>query len=76
MPPKPVNVLIDRFFYTLLIFGVNRPKMKKQIFKALAKLNKKVFPSYSKKGLDLQKASKVQMAIIGWKLWVTKNSLS
>ncbi|WP_108171232.1 SsrA-binding protein [Christiangramia gaetbulicola] len=50
--------------------------MKKQIFKALAKLNKKVFPSYSKKGLDLQKASKVQMAIIGWKLWVTKNSLS
>ena len=49
--------------------------MKKKIFKALAKLNKKVLPSYSKKQLDLQKASKVQMAIIGWKLWVTKNSL-
>ncbi|SDR70893.1 hypothetical protein [Christiangramia echinicola] len=49
--------------------------MKKQIFKALAKLNQKILPSYSKKGLDLQKASKVQMAIIGWKLWVTKNSL-
>lgn len=49
--------------------------MKKKIFKALAKLNKKIFPSYSKKGLDLQKASKLQMAIIGWKLWVTKNSL-
>lgn len=49
--------------------------MKKQIFKALAKLNKKLLPSYSKKQLDLRKASKLQMAIIGWKLWVTKNSL-
>ncbi|MUP44251.1 SsrA-binding protein [Gramella sp. BOM4] len=49
--------------------------MKKQIFKTLAKLNKKLLPSYSKKQLDLRKASKVQMAIIGWKLWVTKNSL-
>lgn len=58
------------------IFDCKPAKMKKQIFKALAKLNKKIFPSYSKKGLDLQKASKVQMAIIGWKLWVTKNSLS
>lgn len=49
--------------------------MKKSIFKALAKLNKKILPSYSKQELDLRKASKVQMAIIGWKLWVTKNSL-
>ncbi|SDS05380.1 SsrA-binding protein [Gramella sp. MAR_2010_147] len=49
--------------------------MKKQIFKAIARLNKKILPSYSKKGLDLQKASKLQMALIGWKLWVTKNSL-
>jgi len=49
--------------------------MKKQIFKALSKLNKKVLPSYTEKELDLRKASKLQMAIIGWKLWVTKNSL-
>ncbi|AVR45671.1 SsrA-binding protein [Christiangramia fulva] len=49
--------------------------MKKKIFQALAKFNKKVLPSYSKKQLDLSKASKLQMAIIGWKLWVTKNSL-
>ncbi|MFD1095157.1 SsrA-binding protein [Salegentibacter chungangensis] len=49
--------------------------MKKKFFKFLSRLNKKVLPSYSKKGLDLQKASKVQMAIIGWKLWVTKNAL-
>ena len=50
--------------------------MKKKIFKLLAKLNKKVLPSYSKKRLDLAKASKIQMAIIGWKLWVTKRSLN
>jgi hypothetical protein len=49
--------------------------MKKQIFKALARLNKKLLPSYSKKRLDLQKASKLQMAVIGWRLWVTKNAL-
>ncbi len=49
--------------------------MKKKLFKALAKFNKAILPSYSKKLLDLQKASKLQMAIIGWKLWVTKNSL-
>jgi hypothetical protein len=49
--------------------------MKKKFFKALAKMNKKVFPSYSRQQLDLQKASNVQKAIIGWKLWVTKNSL-
>ncbi|MGB7786331.1 MAG: SsrA-binding protein [Salinimicrobium sp.] len=49
--------------------------MKKAIFKTLAKLNKKLLPSYSKRQLDLAKASKFQMAIIGWKFWVTKNSL-
>ncbi|WBL21470.1 MULTISPECIES: SsrA-binding protein [unclassified Zunongwangia] len=49
--------------------------MKKKFFKSLAKLNKKVLPSYSKKELDLAKATKLQMAIIGWKTWVTKNSL-
>ncbi|TBW26533.1 SsrA-binding protein [Gramella sp. KN1008] len=49
--------------------------MKKKFFKLLARANKKLLPSYSKKRLDLQKASKLQMAIIGWKLWVTKNSL-
>lgn len=49
--------------------------MKKRIFKALARFNKAVLPSYSKKRMDLRKANKLQMAIIGWKLWVTKNSL-
>ncbi|MAM19345.1 MAG: SsrA-binding protein [Bacteroidota bacterium] len=49
--------------------------MKKKIFQALSRFNKKVLPSYSKQRLDLQKASKLQMAIIGWKLWVTKNAI-
>ncbi len=49
--------------------------MKKQIFKMLSKFNKKVLPSLTKKEVDLQKASNFQKAILGWKLWVTKNSL-
>jgi len=52
-----------------------RFKMKKQIFKVIAKLNKLLFPSYSKKQLDLSKAKKLQLAIIGWRYFVTKNAL-
>jgi len=44
-------------------------------YKILAKINKAVLPSYSKKDLDLGKASKLQMAIIGWRYYVTKNAL-
>jgi len=50
--------------------------MKQQMFKVLAKINKAVLPSYSKKQLDLTKATKLQMAIFGWKLYVTKNALN
>ena len=49
--------------------------MKKQFFKALAKFNKAVLPSLTKKEGDLSKASKLQMALFGYKLWVTKNAL-
>ncbi len=49
--------------------------MKKRFFKLLARFNKKVLPSYSKKQLDLAKATNIQKAIIGWKLWVTKRAL-
>ncbi|MEO9954919.1 MULTISPECIES: SsrA-binding protein [Nonlabens] len=49
--------------------------MKKDVFKILARLNKAVLPSFTKKRLDLAKASKLQMAIFGYKLWVTKNAL-
>ncbi|MBT8254334.1 MAG: SsrA-binding protein [Flavobacteriaceae bacterium] len=49
--------------------------MSKQVFKILAKINKVILPSYSKKQLDLAKASKLQMAIIGWRWFVTRNAL-
>jgi hypothetical protein len=49
--------------------------MKRLIFKFLAKANKVILPSYSKRQLDLAKASKLQMAIIGWRWYVTKNAL-
>ena len=49
--------------------------MKKKAFKILAKINKVILPSYTKKRLDLSKATKIQMAIFGWKLYVTKNAL-
>ncbi|MBA6155640.1 SsrA-binding protein [Tenacibaculum sp. S7007] len=49
--------------------------MKKQLFKVLAKLNKTLLPSFTKKELDISKASKFQLAIIGWRAFVTINSL-
>ncbi len=49
--------------------------MKKKVFKFLAKVNKVVLPSYSKKQLDLTQATKLQMAVIGWRWFVTKNAL-
>jgi hypothetical protein len=49
--------------------------MKKEVFKLLAKLNKSILPSYTKRQLDLSKATKLQMAIIGWRWFVTKNAL-
>lgn len=49
--------------------------MKKHFFKLLAKLNKALLPSFTKKKLDITKASKFQLAIIGWKAYITMNSL-
>lgn len=49
--------------------------MKTKIFKILAKINKLVLPSYTKRGLDISKATKLQLAIIGWRAFVTQNSL-
>ncbi|QMU65583.1 MAG: SsrA-binding protein [Flavobacteriaceae bacterium] len=49
--------------------------MKKVAFKILTKVNKMILPSYTKKQLDITKASKLQMAVIGWRAYVTLNSL-
>ncbi len=50
--------------------------MKKSFFKFLAKVNKLILPSFTKKRLDLAKASKLQLAIIGWRYFVTTNAIS
>ncbi|WP_179352798.1 SsrA-binding protein [Winogradskyella vidalii] len=49
--------------------------MKKSFFKLIAKINKAILPSYSKQQLDLSKATKLQLAIVGWRVYVTKNAI-
>jgi hypothetical protein len=50
--------------------------MNQSFFKFLAKMNKAILPSYTKRRLDLAKATKVQLAIIGWRTYVTKKALA
>ena len=47
----------------------------KAFFKTLARINKLVLPSLTKKRVDLSKATKLQMALFGWRLYVTKKAL-
>ena len=49
--------------------------MKKSFYRILARLNKIIFPSFTKRRLNLAKATKIQLAIIGWRSFVTLNSL-
>ena len=49
--------------------------MNNLFFKLLAKLNKMLLPSYTKQRLDLAKASKFQLAIFGWRVYITKRAL-
>ncbi|MDN3707573.1 SsrA-binding protein [Myroides ceti] len=49
--------------------------MKKAFFKSLAKINHLILPNYTKKQLDLSKATKLQKALVAWKYYVTINSL-
>tara|TARA_R110002050_G_scaffold185737_2_gene319839 strand:- start:500 stop:652 length:153 start_codon:yes stop_codon:yes gene_type:complete len=49
--------------------------LNKVIYKLLAKLNKALLPSYSKQRLDLSKANKFQMALIGWRYFITTKAL-
>jgi len=50
--------------------------MQQQLFTILAKLNKLILPSFTKKRLDLSEATKFQLLIFGWRLYVTKRALS
>jgi len=45
------------------------------MYKTLAKLNKLLLPSFTKRRLDLAKAKKWQLALIGWRYYVTKRAL-
>jgi len=45
------------------------------MYQLLARINKMVLPSFTKRRLDLAKANKWQMAIIGWRYFVTKKAL-
>jgi len=45
------------------------------MFKILAQLNKLLLPSFTKQRLDVAKAKKWQLALIGWRYYVTKRAL-
>ena len=45
------------------------------MYKLLAKLNKLLLPSFTKQQLDLSKAKKWQMAIIGYRYYITTRAL-
>ena len=45
------------------------------IYKIIAKLNKLLLPSFTKQQLDITKAKKWQMALIGWRYYITKRAL-
>jgi hypothetical protein len=49
--------------------------VKQTFFKGIASINKLLLPSFTKQGLDLAKASKTQLAIIGWRYFVTTKAL-
>ena len=46
-----------------------------QMFKILAQLNKLLLPSFTKKRLDLAHAKKWQLALVGWRYYVTTRAL-
>tara|TARA_R110002124_G_scaffold209893_5_gene376414 strand:+ start:484 stop:624 length:141 start_codon:yes stop_codon:yes gene_type:complete len=46
------------------------------MFKILAYLNRLLLPSFTKQGLDLSKAKKWQMAIIGYRYYVTSRAVN
>lgn len=47
--------------------------MRKVIFRTLARVNKLVMPSYSKR--DINQLSKLDKALVAYRYWVTMNAL-
>jgi len=50
--------------------------MKLIFFKIIAKLNKILLPSLSKKRIDLTKINLIEKAVLGWKLYITKKVIN
>ncbi len=48
---------------------------KKHLFKILAKINKLILPSLSKRRVNVYKLNKRQKLLLAYRYWVTKNSL-
>jgi hypothetical protein len=45
------------------------------MFKILAKINRLLLPSFTKRRLDVAKAKKWQLALIAWRYYVTSRAL-
>ncbi|WP_309641025.1 SsrA-binding protein [Flavobacterium sp.] len=45
------------------------------MFKVLAKINRILLPSFTKQRLDITKAKKWQLVLIGWRYYVTIRAL-
>jgi hypothetical protein len=45
------------------------------MYKILAQINKIILPSFTKQRLDLAKAKKWQMILVGYRYYVTKRAL-
>jgi hypothetical protein len=45
------------------------------MYKILAQINKIIMPSFTKQRLDLAKAKKWQMILVGYRYYVTKRAL-
>jgi hypothetical protein len=45
------------------------------MFRFLARLNKLILPSLTRRHTDMAKAKKWQLALIAWRYWVTARAL-
>ena len=45
------------------------------IYRILLKLNNLFLPSFTKKGLDVGRAKKWQLALLAWRYWVLRRAL-
>lgn len=69
-PMAMVRIYLQWLISTIF---VNLMNMKKAVFKALAKLNKRLLPRYSKR--DINNLSKVDKALVAYRYWVTIHAL-